>query len=142
MTFHLYRLFDAADQLLYIGLTSKRPADRLSEHRDKPWRDDVARMDVRILRVSEAEAKAAEAAAIKAENPRHNRQRYAYTPKEVRPPPAVRRDGLEPCGTYAAARRHIRDGIPRDQLDPECAVVLRRYQADAAKRARDKRAGR
>lgn len=46
------------------------------------------------------------------------------------------------CGTYPAVKRHLHAGVARSELDPACLAELRRYQADAAQRARAKRAGR
>jgi predicted GIY-YIG superfamily endonuclease len=67
----LYRLFDAADHLLYVGITVN-PAARFAEHaRTKPWWPDVARRAVAWCD-NRGIAKAAEAAAIKNEQPVHN----------------------------------------------------------------------
>ena len=67
----LYRLFDAADQLLYIGITYKPEARWKAHAATKSWWPNVARKsmewhDTRPL------AEAAEVAAIKAELPVHN----------------------------------------------------------------------
>lgn len=79
----LYRFYDAADRLLYVGITSD-PADRWARHAaEKPWWPEVARHAVEWLSSRDA-ALAAEAAAIVAEEPLHNvmgtpRQREATT---------------------------------------------------------------
>ena len=45
-THDLYRFYNAADQLLYIGI-SLHAAARASQHsKAQPWWQDVARMDV------------------------------------------------------------------------------------------------
>lgn len=67
----LYRFYDAAGTLLYVGI-SNNPARRWKQHADtKPWWSDVDRKTVEWL-ASRAEAEAAEAEAIKAEKPLHN----------------------------------------------------------------------
>lgn len=40
--FCVYRYYDAADRLLYVGVTWN-PGDRLAQHRHKPWHADVVR---------------------------------------------------------------------------------------------------
>lgn len=68
----LYRLFDAAGRLLYVGVTTN-PAQRFSEHRrSKEWWPQVARRDVQWIPTRE-EAEQREIAAILAENPLHNK---------------------------------------------------------------------
>ncbi|MFF7561939.1 GIY-YIG nuclease family protein [Streptomyces pseudovenezuelae] len=79
----LYRLFDSARQLLYVGITSN-PEVRWAQHAaEKPWWPDVAWHTLE-WRPSREEALAAETAAIVAEAPLHNvagtpRQRAATT---------------------------------------------------------------
>ena len=41
-----------------------------------------------------------------------------------------------PCPSVAAAKRHLRNGEP---MDPACAEALRLYNAEAARRHRDRR---
>lgn len=53
-------------------------------------------------------------------------------------PPRRTRPRTKPCGTHAAARAHMRDGIPRADLDPDCANALREYEAEAQRRRRGK----
>lgn len=67
----LYRLYDNAGELLYIGIAEHWPS-RMKQHaREKAWWDDVA--NVRLEKHDHrALAEAAEVAAIKAETPRHN----------------------------------------------------------------------
>jgi hypothetical protein len=69
----LYRHFDAAGELLYVGVSISAVA-RLSEHaRASRWASQIARVDIERHPTREA-ALAAEAAAIKAERPRYNTQ--------------------------------------------------------------------
>ncbi|MFI7890919.1 GntR family transcriptional regulator [Streptomyces sp. CACIS-1.16CA] len=68
----LYRLYDADDVLLYIGI-SNNPDFRWKAHlySREPWPKQVTRHVIEWWSTRE-EAVAAEAAAIKAERPRHN----------------------------------------------------------------------
>ena len=67
----LYRLFDNAERLLYVGITNNTEL-RWSQHaRDKPWWPDVTRKTVEWL-PTRGEAVLAEAKAITEENPRWN----------------------------------------------------------------------
>lgn len=71
MTTTLYRMFDAAGQLLYVGI-SARALGRWEAHRhDKSWWSEVDRITVEHF-PSREEALAAETAAIIAERPRYN----------------------------------------------------------------------
>jgi excinuclease ABC subunit C len=70
----LYRLYDAAGALLYIGRT-RNLLDRVEQHaRQHAWGAEIASVTAQLY-ASEAEVKRAEPAAIAAENPRHNRVR-------------------------------------------------------------------
>lgn len=69
----IYRLYDAAGDLLYIGITCRWLVDRLTAHRrTKSWWGDVAAVSIEPQRVPYWEALNVERAAIKAERPRHN----------------------------------------------------------------------
>lgn len=69
----LYRFYDADDRLLYIGI-SLNAAQRASQHKaEKPWWNEVARMDVEHLgAVTRQDAEATEREAIRTEMPTHN----------------------------------------------------------------------
>lgn len=68
----LYRHFDAAGILLYVGI-SVRPAQRQTQHRRRsPWFATIARTEIEWLPGLD-EAITAEAKAIRSENPRHNK---------------------------------------------------------------------
>lgn len=67
----LYRLYDSADDLLYIGIGGN-PGRRFEQHRtEKPWWGDVARIALEHHPTRDAALKA-ELTAIRTENPRHN----------------------------------------------------------------------
>lgn len=67
----LYRLFDAADDLLYVGITTD-PERRWSQHgSDKPWWRLVARRTVEWHADRKA-AEKAESGAVQAERPLYN----------------------------------------------------------------------
>lgn len=67
----LYRFFNGADELLYIGITNRVPRRLGEHHEDKPWYLEIARVDVEHHPNRDA-ALAAEKAAIKAERPKYN----------------------------------------------------------------------
>lgn len=72
-TCYLYRLFDADDALLYIGI-SRSALGRLGEHLgEKTWAGEVVRTTIHPFG-SRDEAAAAERAAIQSERPRYNIQ--------------------------------------------------------------------
>lgn len=82
MTCSLYRFYDADDRLLYIGISTQACA-RLAQHaKDKEWFPSVARASFEHYD-TQAEALAAEKAAIKAERPAHN-IRHSPTPRVTR----------------------------------------------------------
>jgi predicted GIY-YIG superfamily endonuclease len=67
----VYRLYDADDVLLYVGI-SARPEHRWAQHRaEKAWWGDVATREVTWFS-TRGKARAAEVNAIRCESPRHN----------------------------------------------------------------------
>lgn len=67
----VYRLFDAADRLLYVGI-SNQIGLRLAQHeKDKSWWDNTARITVQRC-PDRTTALAIETDAIRNENPLHN----------------------------------------------------------------------
>lgn len=67
----VYRCFDAAGQLLYVG-QSPSPLNRAHEHsRLKPWSYEMVRVEIQWFD-NRAAAKAEEKRAIKEESPRWN----------------------------------------------------------------------
>lgn len=68
----VYRMYDSAGTLLYVGCTGHLPV-RLDQHRqDKPWWAGVSTVEVEHF-PNFAAARAAEAQAIRDERPVHNR---------------------------------------------------------------------
>ena len=77
----LYRAFDDAGRLLYIGIAVNW-ASRWERHRQRSaWFDEVARLDLRTY-PTRSSAALAEAAAIRAEKPVHN---IEHTDRDTRP---------------------------------------------------------
>lgn len=70
-THALYRFFDKAGDLLYVGI-SNNPGRRWAQHeRDKPWWHEVHHVEIERY-PDRAAVLVAEAEAIRAENPRYN----------------------------------------------------------------------
>lgn len=114
----LYRLFDAADQLLYVGI-STQPETRWTQHAaDKPWWPLVQRREVEWHPDREA-AEAAERSAIGAEEPLYNTA-------------GARRSLLAthfPIGqsmTQAQARLRFSDVLDVTQFGGGCIEITRR----------------
>lgn len=67
----LYRHYDESGDLLYVGI-SLGAVGRLQYHRKKSgWFEEIAKVTIEKFESAEA-ARAAEAEAIRAENPKHN----------------------------------------------------------------------
>lgn len=66
----LYRHFDRQGRLLYVGV-SLNAVNRLSQHRDASWFQEIERITIRWLPTRES-ALVAEAVAIATERPIHN----------------------------------------------------------------------
>lgn len=71
MTVTVYRIYDAEDGLLYVGITGGN-VKRLHQHRrDKPWWESAARIEL-VHFATREEAMRAEREAIQTERPVHN----------------------------------------------------------------------
>ncbi|MFF8784875.1 type II toxin-antitoxin system prevent-host-death family antitoxin [Streptomyces sp. NPDC015125] len=76
----LYRLYDAEDHLIYVGVT-KDPKTRFRQHRaDKPWWPEVAMTDVE-LHVDSASALTEERKLIRDKLPRYNERGKPWFPE-------------------------------------------------------------
>ena len=81
----VYRLFDADDALLYVGITGD-VGRRWDQHlKDKPWWPQVNRQTVE-WHSDRATAEATETVAIRTERPAHN-VRHSVLPQPERPAP-------------------------------------------------------
>ena len=79
----VYRFYDGADVLLYVGI-SRNPAARWAQHAaEKTWWPRVAKKTV-VMYGSRREAEIAEGKAIRSESPRHNKA-MGRTDPEARP---------------------------------------------------------
>lgn len=87
----LYRFWDHADELLYVGITAS-PSQRWRQHAgDKPWWSEVNKVTLDPFPTREAVLKA-ERAAITAERPRYNIvHNLALAPTEPTPGEIMRR---------------------------------------------------
>lgn len=92
----VYRFYDSADVLLYVGVTSNMSSRFRAHGMGKSWWSQVARKTMTLYGTRD-EAEAEEARAILAENPVHNIVRHtAKAPKPARkqmtasPKPAVK----------------------------------------------------
>lgn len=83
----VYRLYDQAGRLLYIGKASTGPRDRVAAHLRRRWGDTITRV-MWMPCPTEASALETEARAIRNEAPRYNRQhnRGRELPDWVLPP--------------------------------------------------------
>jgi predicted GIY-YIG superfamily endonuclease len=96
----LYRYYDAAGALLYVGI-SKHAIQRLAQHEaNKQWQAEIA--NVRIEHFPDrAAAHAAERAAINTENPAHNLLRYTPPPAPLQGKPRKARAKISPAAYNA-----------------------------------------
>jgi hypothetical protein len=80
----LYRCFNAAGDLLYVGITDNRVMRWRAHSRSKAWWPEVDRISVTDYK-QRSEAEAAELQAIHTENPRHNVVGVKRQPIRTRP---------------------------------------------------------
>ena len=86
MTSHyVYRYFDVAGNLLYVGCTNN-PHRRELQHRTSPWHSESASLTVGEP-MSRNDALAEERRAIADESPKYNRYPGIHSPWEPAPPP-------------------------------------------------------
>lgn len=118
----LYRFYDEADELLYVGITYS-PAERFKAHRSlSQWWSQAAKVTMTRY-LNRRELAEAEIKAIKSENPRYNR---TYAERQPRPRPtekpirklrssnAKRGDQIHPHASAFQAP----DAIARDDYQP------------------------
>jgi DNA-binding transcriptional regulator YhcF (GntR family)/predicted GIY-YIG superfamily endonuclease len=128
--FALYRLFDAADRLLYVGI-SANPEGRFAQHAaSRSWWPDVARTTITWL-ADRTEAERAEANAIAAENPLRNMSKqYVRIPSAE---PFGPDDGPPVLRITADIRAAIYGGTwATGQRLPASVAIARDYAVSAA----------
>jgi predicted GIY-YIG superfamily endonuclease len=69
----LYRLFNEADELIYIGISGRLTARVEAHLHSKPWADQIAHVRA-VAFADRNEARRAEREAIRLENPKYNIQ--------------------------------------------------------------------
>jgi Uri superfamily endonuclease len=67
----VYRIYDAGDRLLYVGMSARSAKRRIGQHMQKPWGEAIERWRIDSYATA-TEAREAEAKAIFAERPLHN----------------------------------------------------------------------
>lgn len=120
----LYRLYDASDRLLYIGI-SNNPEARWARHRMyQTWWPQVARRDFSWLASREA-AEAAEEEAIRLEAPVFNgTHNYPLAPFDEAAWPQVLGRGGRVTALAALMREEIRSGRwPAGSKIPSCRTL-------------------
>ena len=70
-TTYVYRLFDEAGQLLYVGISKSAVTRVMQHHEDKPWASEIASYTAKRY-TSRESARSAEIEAIKLEGPIYN----------------------------------------------------------------------
>lgn len=96
----LYRHYDAHGALLYVGI-SLNPFSRTRQHRNAPWAELVARIDIEWFPCRDS-ALDAETVAIQAETPKHNihkktpRSKFVTLNEEVMQDALVRVHSFKP----------------------------------------------
>jgi len=105
----LYRFFDAADRLLYIGITVGIRSRLMKHEVEKSWYGEIARISVEHF-PNRLAVLAAEKAAIQAEKPLHNVQHNGSRPR-----PSVSRsaEGLDLTGVQPWTFRSRRSDYER-----------------------------
>jgi hypothetical protein len=101
---HLYRLFNAEDRLLYVGISGFAPVRIDAHRRGAPWGSDIARREVEEFPTRRAAA-FAESEAINTEFPLHNKQGRRAEPKSA----AIARAEAASSAKKAACRTLQRD---------------------------------
>lgn len=116
-THFVYRAFDDADRLLYVGCTSNDVAVRMKAHAStSPWTVYMARYSVEQFD-SREEAEAAETRAIAEEFPRWNMVGRAPDHPEGWATTARKPEWLEPERELAVTVKQLRREVARTRAD-------------------------
>ncbi|MFH9574235.1 GntR family transcriptional regulator [Streptomyces sp. NPDC017454] len=127
----LYRLYDAENRLLYIGITSDPKARFISHATYKNWWTQVTQKNVTWLEGTWRQALAAEAAAIRDEKPRFNGKHNAViAPFNASTWPAI---DAPPRGKAQALADLVRSEIISGRWAPGMRVPRRKDLAAAAR---------
>lgn len=119
----VYRLFDASDVLLYVGV-SCNPKARIPSHQNKPWWSEVAKSTVE-MHPDRLTALQAEAKAIVEESPLHNKT--GIDPSRVRAPRTQLGPRDRSGRTWRQAMREA--GIRKGPMSPEQQLAALRIYA-------------
>jgi predicted GIY-YIG superfamily endonuclease len=126
----LYRLYDAAGHLLYIGITTDQKTRFASHATYKSWWKQVARDDVTWLQGTWQEALATEAAAIRVEKPKFNGKHNAQVaPFSADAWPTI---DAPPRGKASALADLVRAEITSGRWRPGMRAPRREDIADAS----------
>lgn len=128
----LYRLFNADDRLLYVGISNDPKVRWRQHHADKAWAPDVA-MRVIEWHDSRSAALLAELKAIRAERPMHNIV-HARAIRKVRPIRPLPKPPVIDEATLAAGAAAITAiGYPGDRALTAMAMIpeMRRVHREA-----------
>jgi predicted GIY-YIG superfamily endonuclease len=126
----VYRLYDTAEKLLYIG-ASHNPKQRWRDHRkEKPWRERMASMTIQWY-PDRATAESAEREAIAREDPEYNVRDTPRFAEVCRSAGAARRESIRrairAADSEANARRRRwlarKFEVPADLVTAEVGVV-------------------
>lgn len=115
---YLYRMYDANDALLYVGISTSA-IRRMAEHKEtQPWFHEVARVEIERHECDRSWIAAEEKRVIRSEMPRHNKLHNAGGPAAHATPRFGRsflnvgdvyafglRDGTCPVGAVVATSR-------------------------------------
>lgn len=116
----LYRLYSAAEQLLYVGITSNTKERFASHATYKPWWPAVARKSVTWLQATRLEALEIEADVIRREQPKYNGKHNA--PMAPFSPEAWPVIDAPPRGKARALAELVRDEIASGRWAPGVRV--------------------
>jgi predicted GIY-YIG superfamily endonuclease len=140
----LYRFYNTADELLYVGISEKGPERWKAHRKDKPWWTDVARTTTEHYD-TRTEALDAERAAIIAEHPKHNvvhnrppspKPSYPVTPTAVSDLWAIESCIWCDCppGSRAIAQTACGDGEETSFQCGNCGLRQYLYRSPSGKR--------
>jgi predicted GIY-YIG superfamily endonuclease len=123
----VYRLYDSADRLLYVGISRNLIARWAQHAADKPWWPQVTRKTV-VMYGCRKEAELAEGKAIRSESPLYNlAMGRTEEPRPVRKTPAI-------------LRRPPKDAYP--DPEPTCFTLSKDFLAKVDAYARENRCDR